>query len=197
MITKMQTKNHYSCGGFSPIAVLLAVLVLLVGGTALFVSKISPDGDEVVGREGVMMEEDEAMMGAEEGMMESSPSTDSGPSGSNNTMFNQGGMMNGGSEMGMSKTEVFVFPVTAKNYSFSPAEIRVKKGASVRIELRVEEGFHDLVLDEFNARTAQAGAGKTVVAEFVADKTGVFEYYCSVGKHRELGMAGKLVVSSE
>ena len=79
MITKMQTKNHYSCGGFSLIAVLLAVLVVLVGGTALFVSKISPDGDEVVGREGVMMEEDEAMMGAEEGMMESSPSTDSGP----------------------------------------------------------------------------------------------------------------------
>jgi plastocyanin len=28
----------------------------------------------------------------------------------------------------------------------------------------------------------------------VADKKGTFEYYCSVGQHRALGMKGKLVV---
>jgi plastocyanin len=30
--------------------------------------------------------------------------------------------------------------------------------------------------------------------EFVANKKGKFEYYCSVGEHRAMGMKGNLVV---
>jgi uncharacterized cupredoxin-like copper-binding protein len=30
--------------------------------------------------------------------------------------------------------------------------------------------------------------------QFVADKTGTFEFYCSVGNHRQMGMVGTLVV---
>jgi nitrite reductase (NO-forming) len=36
--------------------------------------------------------------------------------------------------------------------------------------------------------------GETTSVEFVADKTGTFEYYCSVGAHRAMGMTGSLVV---
>ncbi len=95
---------------------------------------------------------------------------------------------------GMMQGEAQKFQLIGKNYSFSPLEIRVKKGTKVKVELNVAEGFHDFVVDEFNARTSRAGAGESVTVEFVADKAGTFEYYCSVGSHRALGMKGKLIV---
>lgn len=182
----MNKKYFFSRDGFSPVAILLAVLVIIVGGVALFVLKISPNGADTLYSSSPMMDGSEKMMGGvDEKMMGVSD---------NGTTYGKNGMMGGSSMMGAPGGEVFVFPMTAKNYSFGPAEIRVKKGSMVRVELSIEEGFHDWVLDEFGARTPQSGAGKTVTAEFVADRAGVFEYYCSVGKHRELGMIGKLIV---
>jgi len=49
-------------------------------------------------------------------------------------------------------------------------------------------------MNEFNARTKQIKAGETETIEFIADKVGSFEYYCSVGQHRQMGMVGTLVV---
>jgi cytochrome c oxidase subunit 2 len=72
--------------------------------------------------------------------------------------------------------------------------IKVKKGDKVKITFQNSEGFHDWVVSEFGAATKQTKAPTTEVIEFVADKTGNFEYYCSVGKHREMGMKGTLVV---
>ncbi len=84
--------------------------------------------------------------------------------------------------------------VVGTNMVFDLKEIRVKKGDKVRVTFKNEEGFHDWVLDEFNAKTKQISAGQEEVVEFTADKTGTFEYYCSVGKHRENGMVGTLIV---
>lgn len=86
------------------------------------------------------------------------------------------------------------FTVTGKNFAFAPAAMTVNKGDRVRITFVNDSGTHDLVIDEFNARTKiiQGGAQETI--EFVADKTGSFEYYCSVGQHREMGMKGTLTV---
>lgn len=86
------------------------------------------------------------------------------------------------------------FTVKGSNFTFSPLEIRVKRGDQVKVVFVNEEGFHDWVLDEFNARTPQIGAGATAEVRFTADKVGTFEYYCSVGSHRAMGMVGKLVV---
>jgi cytochrome c oxidase subunit 2 len=94
----------------------------------------------------------------------------------------------------MMEGEVKNFNVTATNFRFSEAEMRVKKGDTVRITLNVQEGFHDWVIDEFSARTQQMQAGGTQTIEFVADQTGQFEYYCSVGQHRQMGMVGTLIV---
>lgn len=108
--------------------------------------------------------------------------------------------MNTGTSMGESATStasertIVNVTVTGKNFSFSPAEIRVKKGDTVRVTFINEGGTHDWVLDEFNARTAQIGSGQTANVEFVADRTGTFEYYCSVGTHRRMGMVGNLIV---
>ncbi len=77
---------------------------------------------------------------------------------------------------------------------FDTQEIRVKQGDKVRVNFENTEGFHDWVIDEFNARTAQIQAGQTDSTEFTADKKGTFEYYCSVPTHRQNGMVGKLIV---
>lgn len=73
-------------------------------------------------------------------------------------------------------------------------EIKVKEGDRVRIEFSSEEGFHDFVIDEFGVATEKVSAGSSSSVEFVADKKGTFEYYCSVGKHRANGMFGKFIV---
>ncbi|HCI05465.1 TPA: hypothetical protein DEX28_01840 [Patescibacteria group bacterium] len=86
------------------------------------------------------------------------------------------------------------FEILASNFKFSVNEIKVKKGDTVRIVLKNEEGVHDWKVDEFNAQTEKLQAGQTETIEFVADKTGVFEYYCSMGTHRQMGMKGNLIV---
>ena len=87
-----------------------------------------------------------------------------------------------------------VIKLTANNYSYSETSITVNQGQTVRIELTVSQGLHDWVVDEFSAATSQAGPGNTVTVVFIADEPGEFEYYCSVGNHREMGMVGTLIV---
>lgn len=86
------------------------------------------------------------------------------------------------------------FTVDGKNFAFTPALVSVKKGDTVRIKFINSQGFHDFVIDEFKVATPQIKEGEAVV-EFVADKTGSFEYYCSVGSHRAMGMKGTLQVT--
>jgi plastocyanin len=84
--------------------------------------------------------------------------------------------------------------VTGSSFAFDPKEIRVTEGTRVRVVFKNSGGTHDFVLDEFNARTNVLKSGETQTIEFVADKKGTFEYYCSVGEHRQMGMVGRLVV---
>jgi plastocyanin len=86
------------------------------------------------------------------------------------------------------------FIVTAQNFSFAPSTLTVQKGDTVKITLNNTEGFHDFRIDEFNVATKKISGGTQDSVQFVADKTGTFEYYCSVGNHRAMGMKGTLVV---
>lgn len=90
--------------------------------------------------------------------------------------------------------EVKIFNVTGKNFSFSQNEIRVNKGDTVKIVFTSTDDFHDWTVDEFDAATEQVTTGNTSEVEFVASEVGIFEYYCSVGSHRALGMVGNLIV---
>ena len=87
--------------------------------------------------------------------------------------------------------ENFKFVINGKDNS----DINVKQGEKVKITFKVTDGFHDWVVDEFNAKTTKVKAGETTTVEFTADKKGTFEYYCSVGDHKQKGMKGKLIVS--
>ncbi len=73
--------------------------------------------------------------------------------------------------------------------------IFISQGSTVELTLCVTGGRHDWVVDEFDVATAQIGQDdECSMVEFTADQTGEFEYYCSVGNHREEGMYGAIVV---
>jgi plastocyanin len=88
-----------------------------------------------------------------------------------------------------------VFTVTGSNFAFAPTQLTVKKGDSVTINFVNSGGLHDWKIDEFNAATKKINGGQTDSVTFVADKAGSFEYYCSVGTHRQMGMRGTLIVT--
>ena len=93
-----------------------------------------------------------------------------------------------------------VFMVTGENYKFmmdgiEAPELKVNVGDRVKIKFTSTEGFHDWVVDEFSAATEKVREGESTSVEFIADKAGTFEYYCSVGSHRANGMFGNLIVS--
>ncbi len=104
-----------------------------------------------------------------------------------------------GDEMVGTDSGVKEFDLEGYNYRFEmdgveAPELGVKQGDRVRIVLTSADGFHDWVIDEFNAATDRVSTGQTASVEFVADKKGTFEYYCSVGNHRANGMYGTFVV---
>lgn len=86
------------------------------------------------------------------------------------------------------------FTITGSNFKFDKDQIIVNSGDTVKITFKNMEGMHDWVIDEFNTRTKVLSAGKEETIEFVAAKAGTFEYYCSVGSHRQMGMTGVLTV---
>jgi len=90
--------------------------------------------------------------------------------------------------------EVKEFVVSGSNFSLDPSTITVNQGDKVRIVFKNSQGFHDFVIDEYGRATKQNQAPSEEIIEFVADKAGSFEYYCSVGSHRAIGMKGALIV---
>jgi nitrosocyanin len=86
------------------------------------------------------------------------------------------------------------FTVTGKNFSFTPSSLTVKKGDKVKITFKNDNGTHNFILDEFGVNTGLVPAGNEKTVEFTANKTGSFQYYCSVGSHRAMGMWGTLKV---
>lgn len=103
-------------------------------------------------------------------------------------------MLVGGDAVAPGAESVKEFTVEGKNFSFAPSTMTVKKGDKVKITFKNSEGFHDFKIDEYGVATKQAKAPAEEVLEFTADKVGSFEYYCSVGQHKAMGMKGVLVV---
>lgn len=84
--------------------------------------------------------------------------------------------------------------VSGSNFKFDVSTITVNEGDKVRVIFKVAQGFHDFVIDEFDVKTKQMAAGQSETVEFTANKAGTYDFYCSVGQHRQNGMEGKLIV---
>ncbi|OGF26934.1 hypothetical protein A2477_04200 [Candidatus Falkowbacteria bacterium RIFOXYC2_FULL_47_12] len=89
---------------------------------------------------------------------------------------------------------VKTFTVEGQNFSYAPNTITVNKGDKVKIIFKNIGGTHNWILDEFNVSTPIIQTGQSAEVTFTADKTGTFEYYCSIGSHRAMGMVGTLTV---
>jgi plastocyanin len=98
------------------------------------------------------------------------------------------------STSGAMTSSVKEITVTASSFKFDPSTIKVKQGDTVKLTYKNFGGMHDWVVDEFSARTKVLQSGQQETIEFVADKAGTYEYYCSVGNHRAMGMKGQLIV---
>ncbi len=90
--------------------------------------------------------------------------------------------------------EIREIEIDGSNFAFAPKEVRVPYGSQVKIVFKNTGGTHDLVIDEFAVRTKIIQGDATDSVTFTADKKGSFQYYCSVGSHRAMGMWGTLIV---
>src|SRR3989344_7506001 len=80
--------------------------------------------------------------------------------------------------------------ITGSNFKYDLTEIRVKQGETVKITFKDSSGNHDLQIPDFNVGTKVLNKGQQETLEFIADKKGTFEFFCSVGNHRAMGMKG-------
>ena len=91
--------------------------------------------------------------------------------------------------------EVKTIDVLASRFKFDPATIPVSQGDRVRLRLRSADRSHAFAIKAFRVKTLIPKGGDTVTVEFVADKTGTFDFtcaeYCGTGHS---GMKGRLVV---
>ena len=90
--------------------------------------------------------------------------------------------------------EVKEFSLTARKWSFEPSTITVKPGDKVKLKIISVDVTHGFTLREFGINTVLSPS-KTIEAEFVADKSGTFTFFCSVPCGvGHTGMNGKLIV---
>lgn len=88
---------------------------------------------------------------------------------------------------------------TTAPYSYSPATLSVAEGALVNLTYTNSDPVpiqqHDWVLDGADVATDVVGVGASTSVTFTAPEAGTYEFYCSVGSHRALGMRGTLTVT--
>ncbi|RMD57796.1 cytochrome C oxidase subunit II [Candidatus Woesearchaeota archaeon] len=90
--------------------------------------------------------------------------------------------------------EVKKFNIRAFQFGYEPDTIEVNLGDKVVINAHTSDVPHGLALPDFGVNMKLTGED-SVRAEFIADKAGEFEWYCSIPCGRGHGsMRGKLIV---
>ena len=88
------------------------------------------------------------------------------------------------------------FRVDARQYAYSPSELKVNAGDTVTIQLVSADVVHGLYVDGYDV-SIEADPGQTKTLTFVADKPGSFRFRCNVtcGAMHPF-MIGKLTVGT-
>ena len=90
--------------------------------------------------------------------------------------------------------KVVEFDIVAKQWEFVPALIEVGLGDRVKLHMGSEDVTHGFVIPELGV-SERLELGEDVHVDFIADKAGIFNFYCNVpcgGGHG--GMNGMIVV---
>lgn len=88
------------------------------------------------------------------------------------------------------------FEIDARQYAYSPSELKVNLGDTVTIQLVSTDVVHGLYVDGYNL-SVEADPGQSATLTFVANKPGSFRFRCNVtcGAMHPF-MIGKLNVGS-
>jgi heme/copper-type cytochrome/quinol oxidase subunit 2 len=88
------------------------------------------------------------------------------------------------------------FVIDARQYAYSPSELKVNAGDTVTIQLVSTDVVHGLYVDDYNI-SVEADPGQSAILTFVADKPGSFRFRCNLtcGAMHPF-MIGKLTVGS-
>lgn len=84
--------------------------------------------------------------------------------------------------------------IEAGAYYYKPNILKLKKGEKVTLKFKAVDMMHNFNIDELGLKIPLTKSGNEVSVDFTPTKSGEFEYYCSVGQHRQLGQVGKLIV---
>ncbi len=95
---------------------------------------------------------------------------------------------------GKAAPEDRTFYLDARRFQYSPARLRVNPGDKVTIVLSTSDVMHGLLIDGYGIET-MAQPTRQGTLTFVADRSGVFRFHCTVvcGNMHPF-MTGKLVV---
>jgi heme/copper-type cytochrome/quinol oxidase subunit 2 len=71
------------------------------------------------------------------------------------------------------------FQIDARQFAYSPSELKVNAGDTVTIQLVSTDVVHGLYIDDYDI-SVEADPGQTATLTFVADKPGSFRFRCNV-----------------
>lgn len=131
---------------------------------------------------------------AEDAMMEQSEVME------NESVMEGEAMMEGEGETMMKEMMVAdgeTIDVAMSAFKYDPNVIKATAGSTITLNLQSADMPHDFVIDELNVQSSQLLAGETETIEVVIPQSAAgqsYEFYCSVGNHREQGMVGTLMV---
>ena len=72
-----------------------------------------------------------------------------------------------------------VFRIEARQFAYSPSELKVNAGDTVTFELVTNDVVHGLYVDGYGV-SVEADPGQTQTLTFVADKPGSFRFRCNI-----------------
>lgn len=102
----------------------------------------------------------------------------------------RGGLVVAKSVIGEEEKQASSLTLSVGNFFFRPSSLTVNEG-EVQVTVEQSSGGHTFVIDELNVKESLS-----VGSEFsFTAKPGVYEYYCDVPGHRQLGMVGSLQVN--
>ena len=88
------------------------------------------------------------------------------------------------------------YSVDAFDFGYSSSSLNAKVGQEVTVTLNnTGTGSHNFVIDALSVNSGVISGGETTTFTFTPDQAGSFEFYCSIGSHKNMGMLGTLVVS--
>ena len=71
------------------------------------------------------------------------------------------------------------FRIDARQFAYSPSELKVNAGDTVTIQLVSNDVVHGVYVDGYDV-SVEADPGQTATMSFVADKAGSFRFRCNV-----------------